>query len=64
MHLSSFITMERVRKNILLTMQIAREFLIGKKKKFLAFVFIYLRYFEDNQHKDLNEFLIYLYIFC
>lgn len=63
MHLSSFITMERVRKNILLTMQIAREFLIGKKKRF-AFVFIYLRYFEDNQHKDLNEFLIYLYIFC
>lgn len=56
--------MERVRKNILLTMQIAREFLIGKKKRFLAFVFIYLRYFEDNQHKDLNEFLIYLYIFC
>lgn len=64
MHLSSFITMERVRKNILLTMQIAREFLIGKKKRFLAFVFIYLCYFEDNQHKDLNEFLIYLYIFC
>lgn len=64
MYLSSFITMERVRKNILLTMQIAREFLIGKKKRFLAFVFIYLHYLEDNQHKDLNEFLIYLYIFC